>query len=177
MDFMPVGALVNRATCRYNILQNPAILSPEAKKRAFAVVEFKRRGLIDPKEFREAQRLDATHSVQDVIDKENNLCADAMLKEENTFYEDYARTLMRQAAAYATSQRTMCIALFNWDVLVLVRFSALRLLGSNGRLRLEEHLRAEGVGEWCQTTVIIESERMRPGLLNFLCEAFCKTPF
>lgn len=156
--------------------RNPAVPSSGAEKRAFAVVEFKRRGLIDVGEFRTAQKLGANHSVQDVMNQKNNICAKAALQDDGTFYDKYSCTLMKQAAAYATSQRTRYIALFNWDVLVLVRFSALRLLDNNGRLRGTKALKAEGVGEWCQTTIITESERMRPALLGFLSEAFCKTP-
>lgn len=156
--------------------RNPAVPSPGAEKRAFAVVEFKRRGLIDAGEFRTAQKLDASHSVQDVMNQKNNICAKAASKTDATFYAKYSCTLMKQAAAYATAQRTRYIALFNWDVLVLVRFSGLRLLDSNGRLREKDDLIIEGVGEWCQTTIITQSERMRPALLGFLGEAFCKTP-
>lgn len=147
-------------------------------KRAFAVVEFKKRQLIVPQDFSRAEKCNSNMSEAQVRQDIAQIGGQAAGRNaENTFYDDYSCKLVKQAAAYAVAHRTKYIALFNWDALVLIRFQAMELLNSNQRLRTVADLKIDGVGEWCQTTVITQSAQMRPSLLGFLAEAYDSTPF
>lgn len=155
--------------------RNP--ITPAKEKRAFAVVEFKRRQLIEWTEFEAAEKVPAGNS-EPTVQRRNELSRRAMGRNhDNTYYEKYSCKLMKQAAAYAISQRTKYVALFNWDALVLVRFQAMPLTDTNNRLRSVEEVKADGVGEWCQTTTITQTQFMRPALLGFLNEAYTQVVF
>lgn len=76
---------------------------------------------------------------------------------------------MKQAAAYAIALGTKHVALFNWDYLVLVKFSELDIS------KLRDDRGTNGVGSSCKMTIIPHegsSHQMRPALLGFLIEAF-----
>lgn len=77
---------------------------------------------------------------------------------------------MKQAASYATRQRIQYVALFDWDVLVLVKF-----IEMDPRLDVDD-LIDNGVGDWCETTIITRSHEMRAALLGFLASAYQDTP-
>lgn len=141
------------------------------------MVEFKKRHLIVAKDFEKAEKLNSAVSEDDVRQQASQIAGRAAgFNNDNSFYEDYSCKLMKQASAYATQHRTKYVALFNWQVLVLVRFQAMELLDDNNRLYDSNELRKRGVGEWCQTTVITQSSQMRPALLGFLAEAYAETP-
>lgn len=53
----------------------------------------------------------------------------------------------------------------------------MNLLDSVGNLKDEDDMMKDGVGEWCQTTIITNSGHMRPALMGFLAEAYDQTPF
>lgn len=146
-------------------------------KRAFAVVEFKKRQLIDPSQFEKAEKINSARTQAQVIQQAPDLVARAAdNNDDRTFYDLYSCKLMKQAAAYATQHRTKYVALFNWGVLVLVKFQAMELANTAGVMFTPEQLRRNGVGEWCQTTIIKEQHHMRPALLGFLAEAYSLTP-
>jgi hypothetical protein len=142
--------------------------------RAFAVVEFKKRGVIVPQEFRTAQRLNhvpsqnetnaLVHSAQQYI--QSPPPGDA------SFFMGNSRTLVKQAASYAIRHRTRYVALFDWDTLVLAKFVRMNPALSTHTLSLN------GVGDYCETTIITSnhSHNMRAALLGFLWEAATQTP-
>ncbi|RYC54060.1 hypothetical protein CHU98_g12149 [Xylaria longipes] len=137
------------------------------ERRCFAVVEFKKRGIIDDNEFRRAARTITRTSVAQHVQ-------DAMNMRERTFFQDNSVKLMKQAAAYAIRNRTRYVALFNWDHLVLIRF-----LGLDPRLSLKT-LIGNGVGDYCEISMIkydTGSHIMRAALLGFLVEAYQQTPW
>lgn len=166
-----VTATKLRADITY--FKNPATAAASAK-RSFAVVEFKRRCLIDKAEFEYAEKLKANVPEANITQQQVNQIAQGAMGRnlDNTYYDDYSCKLVKQAAAYAMTHRTKYVALFNWETLVLVRFQAMRLRDGSGNLKTVKHLRADGVGEWCQTTIITASAQMRPALLGFLAEAY-----
>jgi hypothetical protein len=85
------------------------------EKRAFAVVEFKRRGLINEQEFVNAEKINHNQTEDDAINKTATLnpLAAKSDPDNNTFYKDYSLKLMKQASAYATGHRTKYVALFD----------------------------------------------------------------
>ncbi|KAI0188890.1 hypothetical protein EV127DRAFT_462073 [Xylaria flabelliformis] len=135
------------------------------EQRCFAVVEFKKRGVIDDNEFRQAARTLKTpvsHHVKA-----------AMNAPGGSFFQRNSVKLMKQAAAYATRNGTQYVALFNWDRLVLIRFSML-----DPRRKIGD-LVANGVGDYCEIGVLkydTGSHLMRAALLGFLMEAYHQTP-
>lgn len=145
------------------------------EKRAFAVVEFKKRHLIQASQFTDAEKMPSTATEDQVIANSNQISGPTRANTA-TYYRDYSVKLMKQASAYAMLHRTKHVALFDWDVLVLIRFQPMKLV-ENGRLRTTKDIAVDGVGDWCQTTVITQSTQMRPALLGFLYEAFMDTPW
>jgi hypothetical protein len=134
--------------------------------RAFAVVEFKKRGIIRQQEFQAAQKVLNPGQGHDT----NYYTQAATNRDYGTFYTGSSRILMKQAGSYATRQRTQYVALFDWDVLVLVRF-----IEMDPELDVED-LVVNGVGDWCETTIITRSHEMRAALLGFLASAYQDTP-
>ncbi|ROV86920.1 hypothetical protein VSDG_10123 [Cytospora chrysosperma] len=150
----------------------------QGNKRAFAVIEFKKRQLINSTEFARAEKCNSSMSEAQIRQNVAQISQQAKGRNiDHTFYDGYSCKLVKQAAAYAITHRTKYIALFNWEALVLIRFQAMELLNHNGSLKSVGELQADGVGEWCQTTVITQSVQMRPALLGFLSEAYDATPF
>lgn len=145
-------------------------------RRAFAVVEFKKRQLIKSSQFTEAEKMLSNITENQVIANSNQISGRTQANNSATYYKHYSLKLMKQASAYAILHRTKYVALFDWDVLVLVRFQPMQLL-KNGRLRESEDIAVDGVGDWCQTTVVTQSAHIRPALLGFLYEAFIATPY
>ncbi|KAI0814472.1 hypothetical protein GGR55DRAFT_631982 [Xylaria sp. FL0064] len=93
--------------------------------------------------------------------------------DENTFFEDNSRKLLKQAAAYAIHHRTSYVAIFNWDFLVLIHFSQLQAGQSQQALRLQ------GCGDYCYITIIENKSTatdLRAALLGFLLLAYSNTP-
>jgi hypothetical protein len=151
---------------RSDITYYKSPIGPDHKPRAFAVIEFKKGGAINREEFTKAEKDLNRH-------QPNHYSEAAMREVDSTFFAGDSRILMKQASSYALTHRTRYVALFNWGVLVLVKF-----LNMNHHLPGEELL-LEGVGEWCETTVIRcsqSSNDVRPALLGFLVEAYQNTP-
>lgn len=127
--------------------------------RPCAVVEFKKRGVIIENEFRAAAKVQQPPTAQQ---------ADAFIQqamqarlEENTFFQGNSRILLKQASSYALEHNIKHVALFNWDFLVLIRFSQLDKAN-------------DFAGKYVETTVIglNDSANMRKALLGFLVEAY-----
>lgn len=95
--------------------KTPAGMAQGAEKRAFAVVEFKKRGLINGQEFVNAEKINHNQTEDDAINKAATLnpLAAKSDPDNNTFYKDYSLKLMKQASAYATGHRTKYVALFD----------------------------------------------------------------
>lgn len=136
--------------------------------RPFAVVEFKRRGVIRLAEFRAAVKAitPATSEASLVAS------ASAHNSTHHTFFDGNSTILIKQAASYAINHRTRYVALFNWDFMVLCHFTNLNHAASKNTLI------ANGVGNYCEMEIIpfTESHRMRPSLLGFLTRAYNDTP-
>ncbi|KAI0546720.1 hypothetical protein F4679DRAFT_404219 [Xylaria curta] len=135
------------------------------QQRCFAIVECKKRGVIDDNEFRQAARTPKNSVSQHV--------QAAMDAPGGSFFQRNSVKLMKQAAAYAIRNGTQYVALFNWDRLVLIRFSML-----DPRRKIKD-LIANGVGDYCEIAVIkydTGSHLMRAALLGFLIEAYQQTP-
>jgi hypothetical protein len=142
--------------------------------RAFAVVEFKKRGVIVSQEFRTAQRLTHVPSQNEI----NAIVHSAQQYIQSTppgdasFFAGNSRTLIKQAASYAIRHRTRYVALFDWDTLVLADFVMMNPALSTHTLS------QNGVGDYCETTIIRsnQSHNMRAALLGFLWQAATQTP-
>ncbi|KAL2160293.1 hypothetical protein VTH06DRAFT_1466 [Thermothelomyces fergusii] len=121
----------------------------------FAVVEFKKRGVIKPDEFNKAIKDIDNTSISDIL-------VNAREKESATFFEGDALVLMKQASSYAITYGTRHVALFNWDFLVLCYFS---------NLMIDE---SDDIGDYCQISIIgfRDSHKMRLALFGFLVEAY-----
>ncbi|KAI0517555.1 hypothetical protein F5B22DRAFT_603366 [Xylaria bambusicola] len=142
-------------------------------RRTFAIVEFKRSGIISPMEFADAQRTltgnPNTHAAEISQHVQNVIAAD---NGDNRFsaFEGNSFSLMKQAAAYAVQYSTRFVAIFGWDYLVLVYFP-----------ELDMNLREpEGCGNYCEITMIPNnppSPNLRAALLGFLFHAYDATPF
>lgn len=124
-------------------------------RRAFAVVEFKKRGTINAAEFATAVRFNQAPTPVQVT----NTVAVAVGLPNSTYYGGNSYILMKQASSYAVTHNMQYVALFNWDCLVLIKFSQI----ANGFC-----------GDYCETTVIpaAQSNIMRQALLGFLAEAY-----
>ncbi|KAK3983855.1 hypothetical protein QBC44DRAFT_353984 [Cladorrhinum sp. PSN332] len=136
--------------------------------RAFAVVEFKKRGVIKPAEFTAAiKTITAATTEATLVSQANNRA-----NPENTFFDGDSTILIKQASSYAINHRTRYVALFNWDALVLCHFSQLDPAKS------QQTLIIDGIGNYCDIEVIpfTQSHRMRVSLLGFLAEAYNNTP-
>ncbi|TRX89917.1 hypothetical protein FHL15_009189 [Xylaria flabelliformis] len=75
------------------------------EQRCFAVVEFKKRGIIDDNEFRQAARTLKTpvsHHIQVAVNASGG-----------NYFPGNSEKLMKQAAAYAICNATQYVALFN----------------------------------------------------------------
>lgn len=116
-------------------------------------MEFKKRHLIIPSGFESAEKLNSAVSEAEVCRQAKDIVKlasnDKNQKNDYSFYKRHSCKLMKQAAAYATQHRTKYVALFNWEVLVLVCFQAMELCDANGNQYDLSELRRKGVGEWC----------------------------
>ncbi|KAI0532580.1 hypothetical protein GGR58DRAFT_507256 [Xylaria digitata] len=127
--------------------------------RYFAVLEYKKRGTIIEKEFRDAIRTIplGNQSIRDHV-------ATLMNQNKGSFLQGNALKIMKQASAYAIEHETQYVALFDWDCLVLVRF-----------VRFDPRNAGNGIGEYCEVTMVrnnrTESSKIRAALLGFLLEA------
>ncbi|KAL2128677.1 hypothetical protein VTI74DRAFT_8851 [Chaetomium olivicolor] len=141
--------------------------------RPFAVIEFKRRGILNPSDF--------LHAVK-AINNSNQTTRDASINKhvndakattgQNTFFVNNSLKGLKQISAYAMNNRTQYCALFDWDALVLVRF-----LEVDPTKTVADCQRA-GIGRYCEMTYIPnrDSHLMRPALLGFLQQAYANTP-
>lgn len=95
--------------------KNPTGQVAGATQRAYAVIEFKKRHLIDVAQFEYAERVNSSHNEQDVRRQAPAICIQAggTSGQGTTFYKRYSCKLMKQAAAYAIGQRTKYVALFD----------------------------------------------------------------
>ncbi|KAK4170812.1 hypothetical protein QBC36DRAFT_250678 [Triangularia setosa] len=131
--------------------------------KAFAVIEFKKRGVIKPNEFATAVRF-PNHPTQPQADVTVQ-AALSLANNKETYFDGDAFVLIKQAASYAVAHRTPYIALFNWDFLVLVHFSQMPQT-------------MDYVGDYCELQVIpyAQSASMRGALLGFLAHAYQNAP-
>lgn len=129
--------------------------------KAFAVVEFKKRGVIKQAEFHNTIRHQAPPTQQQVA----ATVAAALALNNETYFDGDALILIKQAASYAVAHRTPYVALFDWDFLVLVHFT-----------RMPPDM--VDVGDYCELEVIphAQSQRMRGALLGFLAHAYSNAP-
>lgn len=74
---------------------------------------------------------------------------------------------MQQITAYARLYKVQHVALFNWDVLVLVRFPAVNYKKSAKATAASNHK----VSDDCDLTIVTDPKDMRKALLGFLDEA------
>ncbi|KAI1420595.1 hypothetical protein F5Y12DRAFT_109952 [Xylaria sp. FL1777] len=155
-----------------NVRSDICFIRGGTQGRIFALVEFKRRGVIRPNEFRRASR-QLTQDPNTQRAQINQCVQAAMNEDQKTFFTGNSFKLIKQAAAYAIDSGTRYVALFNWDYLVLIHFG-----GINPGLVVEV-LEAQGVGPYCDITMIPNSPRsadIRPALLGFLVRAYQDTP-
>ncbi|KAK3368739.1 hypothetical protein B0H63DRAFT_489120 [Podospora didyma] len=132
---------------------------------AFAVVEYKKRGVIHDDEFNAAliditpQGTNIDTIVKNIIAR--NRGADA------TLFKKSSLAIMKQASAYAISHGTRYVAVFNWDVLLLIKFCCFNPAVAD-----------DGVGSYCEISYIPngsmlqQPQIMRKALLGFLFEAY-----
>lgn len=136
-------------------------------KRPFAVVEFKKRGVIRVPEFRAATKtITPTTSELDLVMNASGI------NRHHSFFGGNSAILIKQAASYAINHRTRYVVLFNWDMMVLCYFTQL------DHTATVDTLITNGVGNYCEVEIIpfSESHRMRPSLLGFLANAYQNTP-
>ncbi|CAP71805.1 uncharacterized protein PODANS_6_7520 [Podospora anserina S mat+] len=154
-------ASTNRIRSDITYYRHPNTANPNFK--AFAVVEFKKRGVITATEFAATIR-SQTVPTQQVVD--NTVAAAMALPHgKQTYFDGDSFVLIKQAASYAVAHRTPYVALFNWDFLVLVHFTQMTPT-------------MDYVGDYCQLQVIpaAQSSAMRGALLGFLAHAYDNAP-
>ncbi|VUC22959.1 unnamed protein product [Clonostachys rosea] len=105
-----------------------------------AVLDYKRPGVIQDKEF--AQACVNEEALEEVLAK----------TPKSKFFAN-ARILIKQAVNYAHMYNTKYVALFDWNILVLLVFD--RNEGLHG-------------GDYCRVTIVKERAKMRTCLLGFL---------
>ncbi|KAK5995187.1 hypothetical protein PT974_03584 [Cladobotryum mycophilum] len=111
--------------------------------KRFAIVDYKRPGVIRRDEFRKALK------ERDYLDKSH--------KEAPELFKKNSETLMKQAVNYADQYSTKYVALFDWDTLVLFYMESQD--GNTG-------------GECYFVTIIHNRKHMRRALLGFLERAY-----
>ncbi|KAI0468044.1 hypothetical protein F4859DRAFT_223056 [Xylaria cf. heliscus] len=135
----------------------------------FAVVEYKRRGIIKDDEFAAASRtITEPASITKHVEAAYN---DKKVEFIGTFFKGNSRKLMKRASAYAIQYNTKYVALFDWDRLVLIHFLKLNTT-------IDDMARPmEGIGDYCEISMIkdTESHAMRVALLGFLLRAYQDT--
>jgi hypothetical protein len=131
--------------------------------RTFAILEFKRQGVFAVDDFRSATK--PATQIASFEQKASN-------RPESTYFMDNALKVIKQAAAYAIQHRTQYVALFDWGLLVMVRFVDLDLSKD------DDTLVDDGVGTRCTLDLVplARSQTMRLALLGFLAEAYDNTP-
>lgn len=133
--------------------------------RSFALLECKKRGMIDTSEFRRAEQvISETNKETDITARAENLKA-------RSYFSGNALTLIKQAGGYACRYGIQHVALFDWDHLILVKFTGVQVAMSKSSRQ------SQGVGTKCKVAIIpaSESHSMRPALLGFLEEAHYET--
>ncbi|KAJ0120619.1 hypothetical protein J7T55_015349 [Diaporthe amygdali] len=150
---------------------------PQGTSRAVAVVELKKRGVINApakQNSRETKVMleDAMKKITATQDH-RYWAQRAQGQTGDTFFHGNSEILMKQASSYAIHHGTQFVALFNWDYLVLVHFTQM-----DPRVTKVETRRSNGVGEYCEMTIIPykNSDHMRSALLGFLALAYQDTP-
>ncbi|KAI1428717.1 hypothetical protein F5Y12DRAFT_731497 [Xylaria sp. FL1777] len=132
--------------------------------RIFAIVEFKKRGIILKNEFNAAYlELDKDENRrQDQIKRH---IASGRRKPGHSFFAGNSLKLIKQAANYAMTHGAIHVAVFDWDHLLLITF----------RFNTSPNLvtrRENGPGDHCRIqTVSGNSVHLRAALLGFLFEA------
>ena len=122
----------------------------------YAVVEFKKRGVISKSEFKSGcQAITPGISANDLRQKA------PLVGQDVTYFSGNAHKLMKQASAYAVRRATQYVALCDWNYLVLIRFTELKP-GQNY------------VGDYCDIVIINQPRDVRAALLGFLLEAYEK---
>lgn len=135
-------------------------------------MEFKRRGILQANQFHDAiKNVDVTNPTQ----KAQAIAAAKQMprKNEKSFFRENALKAIKQVAAYSIDHWTRYAVLFDWDVLVFVKFP------ENSLTAPAQPSLKVSAGEYCELTVIphtTESHLMRPALLGFMAEAYNETP-
>jgi hypothetical protein len=154
-------ATTNRVRSDITYYRGPNAQNPAYK--AFAVVEFKKRGVITQAEFTNTVRHQAPPNAQQAA---TTVAAALALPNGNeTYFDGDALILIKQAASYAVAHRTPFVALFDWDFLVLVHFTQMPAGMAD-------------VGDYCELEIIpqAQSQRMRGALLGFMAYAYSNAP-
>ena len=154
-------ATANRVRSDITYYRGPNAQNPAFK--AFAVVEFKKRGVIKQTEFAATIR----HRVQPSAAQVQATITAALATANETYFGGDALVLIKQAASYAIAHRTPFVALFDWDFLVLVHFTQMAITAD-----------ITDVGSHCELDIIpnAQSQRMRAALLGFLADAYNNAP-
>jgi hypothetical protein len=128
--------------------------------KSFAVVEFKKRGVINSAEFRNTFKYTAPPT-DDQAQKTKELAAK---QTGESFFQKNSWVLIKQAASYALSHNTPFVALFDWDFLILVRFTRMVAM--------------DNAGDYCELEIIPfnQSSKIRAALLGFLTHAYNHAP-
>jgi hypothetical protein len=151
----------------------PTAANPNYK--AFAVVEFKKRGVIKDNEFRSTIKYNTVPNPQQLATATAAALNHVSGKESQ--FDGDAWILIKQAASYAINHRTPYVALFDWDFLALVHFTKMVVPPPPAAPNAPVPLPAD-VGDYCELEIIpnAQSQRMRGALLGFLGHAFENAP-
>ncbi|KAI0517545.1 hypothetical protein F5B22DRAFT_109548 [Xylaria bambusicola] len=132
--------------------------------RAFAIVEFKKRGVIRMEEFRGAL-LELNNDRARAQAQINDKIMSAMDERGMSFFRKNSLNLLKQAANYAVKHGTNYVAMFDWNYLILITFN----FDTSPPVEDRE---INGAGDYCSIRVIEEnSPGMRKALFAFLCAA------
>lgn len=146
--------------------------------RPFAVVEFKRRTVIKRSEMDAAIRPydpNAPTAAADLNAIVTAIRTAGGAQAHPTLFKSGSKHLIKQASAYAITNRTRYVALFDYDHLVCFYFPT---LDHNQQAGLAVN-NAGGAGDYVEIDIYpftTESNQMRRALLGFLEEAYVNTP-
>lgn len=151
--------------------------TPRPADRPFAVVEFKRRTVIKRAEMDAALRNYNPTAATATADLARILAAIPAAGRGQTYptlFKSGSNHLLKQASAYAITNRTRYVALFDYDHLVCFYFPEL----DDTQQTRAAVIAAGGAGNYVEIDVypFAESNQMRRALLGFLEDAYINTP-
>ncbi|KAF5002050.1 hypothetical protein FDECE_10747 [Fusarium decemcellulare] len=113
----------------------------------FAVMDYKRPGVIRREEFEDAFVLPEDYATEA-----------RHVQAQGGLFEDNASIIMKQAVNYAEQYGTNYVAFFDWKTLLLI---------------VLEQREVYSGGMWCCVSLIRDRKQMRRALLGFLYRAYC----